>query len=77
MLMPDIGSPPAARIAAGAENFLREHDYCLIIAAYDGSQENQLAQLRQRGVEGGITLDADLPLPAGFPAAAIDGIPTQ
>ena len=28
MLMPDIGYAPAARIAAGAEDFLREHDYC-------------------------------------------------
>src|SRR5882672_4393778 len=79
ILMPDIGYAPAARIAAGAEDFLREHDYCLIIATYDRSsngQQNQLAQLRQRGVEGVIALQAELPLPAGFPAAAIDEIPT-
>jgi LacI family transcriptional regulator len=62
MLMPDIGYAPAARIAAGAEDFLREHDYCLIIATYDGAadwQQNQLAQLRQRGVEGVIALQAE------------------
>ena len=61
MLMPDIGYAPAARIAAGAEDFLREHDYCLIIATYDRSadwQQNQFAQLRQRGVEGVIALQA-------------------
>ena len=80
LLMPDIGYAPAARIAAGAEDFLREHDYCLIIATYDRSadwQQNQFAQLRQRGVEGVIALQAELPLPAGFPAAAIDDIPTD
>src|SRR5258705_3953232 len=69
MLMPDIGYAPAARIASGAEDFLREHDYCLIIATYDRSddwQQHQFAQLRQRGVEGVIALQAGLPLPAGF-----------
>ena len=80
MLMPDIGYAPAARIAAGAEDSLREHDYCLMIATYDRSadwQQNQFAQLRQRGVEGVIALQAELPLPAGFPGAAIDAIPTD
>ena len=52
----------------------------LMIATYDRSgdwQENQFAQLRQRGVEGVIALQAELPLPAGFPAVAIDAIPTD
>jgi LacI family transcriptional regulator len=78
MLMPDIGYAPAARIASGAEDFLREHDYCLIIATCDRStdwQQNQFAQLRQRGVEGVIALQAELSLPGGFPVAAIDEIP--
>src|ERR1700745_2557055 len=35
MLMPDIGYAPGARIAAGAEDFLRENDYCLMVATYD------------------------------------------
>lgn len=80
MLMPDIGYAPAARIAAGAEDFLRKHDYGLIIATYDRSadwQQSQFAQLRQRGVEGVIALQAELPLPSGFPAAVIDDIPTN
>jgi len=80
MLMPDIGYAPAARIAAGAEDFLRKHDYCLIIATNDRSadwQQNQFAQLRQRGVEGVIVLQAEVPLPAGFPASAIGEIPTD
>jgi len=79
MLMPDIGYASAARIAAGVEDFLREHDYCLIIATYDRStdwQQNQFAQLRQRGVEGVIALQAELS-PGGFPVAAIDEIPTD
>jgi hypothetical protein len=78
MLMPDIGYAPAARIVAGAEDFLRENDYCLIIATCDHSadwQQNQFTQLRQRGVEGVIALHAHLPLPAGFPTATIDTVP--
>lgn len=80
MLMPDIGFAPAARIAAGAEGYLRENDYCLIIATYDRSadwQQNQFTQLRQRGVEGVIALQAELPLPSGFPMAAIAGVPAD
>jgi DNA-binding LacI/PurR family transcriptional regulator len=78
MLMPDIGFAPAARIAAGAEDFLRENDYCLILATCDHSpdwQHNQLAQLRQRGVEGVIILQAALALPAEFPMARINDFP--
>jgi len=75
VLLADIGHAPAARIVAGAEDFLRERDYCMILATCDDSpdgQHNQLAQLRQRGVEGVIILQARLPLPADFPAARID-----
>jgi hypothetical protein len=78
MLMPDIGCAPAARIVAGAEDFLRENDYCLIVASYDHSpdwHQNQFTQLRQRGVEGVISLLADLRVPTGFPVTTIDGIP--
>jgi hypothetical protein len=78
MLMPDIGYAPAARIAAGAEDFLRENDYCLIIATYDRSpdwQQNQFTHLRQRGVEGVIALQAELPLLSGFPVVSIEGLP--
>jgi hypothetical protein len=78
LLLPDIGYAPAARIAAGAEDFLRENDYCMILAACDYSphwQHRQLAQLRQRGVEGLIVLQADLPVPAEFPAAKIADVP--
>jgi LacI family transcriptional regulator len=80
MLMPDIGYAPAARIAAGAEDFLRENDYCLIIATYDRStdwQQNQLTHLRQRGVEGVIALQAELPLLSGFPVVSIEELPVD
>ncbi len=80
MLMPDIGYAPAARIVAGAEDFLRENDYCLIVATYNRSadwQHNQFTQLRQRGVEGMIALQADLPLPSEFPSATIEVVPVD
>ncbi|HST10173.1 MAG TPA: LacI family DNA-binding transcriptional regulator, partial [Terriglobales bacterium] len=80
ILMPDIGYAPAARIAAGAEDFLRENDYCMIIATYDQSsewQQNQFTQLRQRGVEGVILLQAELALSAGFPVTTVHAVPAQ
>jgi len=78
LLLPDIGYAPAARIAAGAEDVFRENDYCMILAACDHSpnwQHTQLAQLRQRGVEGLVVVQADLPVPEEFPAARIEHIP--
>jgi DNA-binding LacI/PurR family transcriptional regulator len=80
MLMPDIGYAPAARIVAGAEDFLRENDYCLIVATYNHSpdwHQNQFTQLRQRGVEGVISLQAHLSLPPGFPIATIEVVPVD
>jgi len=75
LLAPDIGHAPAARIVAGAEEYLRGKGYCLLIGAYDDSPnwlQDQFTPLRQRGVEGIITVQTKPPLPAGFPAVFVD-----
>jgi Bacterial regulatory proteins, lacI family len=75
LLAPDIGHPPAARVVAGAEDYLRRKGYCLLIATYDQSPDwlkNHFTPLRQRGVEGIITLQSRPPLPDGFPAVFVD-----
>jgi Bacterial regulatory proteins, lacI family len=80
LLATDIGRAPAARIIAGAEDFLRAKGYGLLIATYDASPDwfqNHFSQLRQRGVEGIISVQAKPPLPPEFPMAFIDLLPVD
>lgn len=52
LLAPDIGNAPAARIAAGAEEYLRSKGYCLLVGTYDASPDwlqDHFTPLRQRG----------------------------
>jgi DNA-binding LacI/PurR family transcriptional regulator len=75
VLAPDLGRSPAARIIAGAEDFLSQHGYGLMIATYDrtpGWLENYFLQMRQRGVEGVIAVQARPALPEDFPASYVD-----
>jgi transcriptional regulator with XRE-family HTH domain len=80
LLAPDIGHAAAARIVAGAEDYLRKKGYCLLVAAYDPSPDwfqNHFTPLRQRGVEGIITMQRKPPLPVGFPTVFVDLLPTN
>jgi DNA-binding LacI/PurR family transcriptional regulator len=75
VLAPDLGRSPAARIIAGAEEFLSQHGYGLMIASYDrapGWLENYFPQMRQRGVEGVIAVQAKPALPEDFPVSYVD-----
>lgn len=75
LLAPDIGHAPAARIVAGAEAYLSRKGYCLLIGTYDNSPEwleDHFTPLRQRGVEGIISVQTKPPLPAGFPTVFVD-----
>jgi DNA-binding LacI/PurR family transcriptional regulator len=74
-LAPDIGHSPAARIISGAEDFLSQHGYGLLIAACErahGWLENYFSQMRQRGVEGIIAVQVKPSVPEDFPAAYVD-----
>lgn len=78
LLAPDIGRAPAARIIAGAEDFLRANGYGLLVATYDAAPDwfqNHFTQLRQRGVEGIISVQTKPPLPSEFPMVFIDLLP--
>ncbi len=75
LLATDIGHASAARIVAGVEAYLRRKCYCLLVTTYDASPDwvqNQFMSLRQRGVEGLVTLGSRVPLPAGFPNVFVD-----
>ncbi|PYX35101.1 MAG: hypothetical protein DMG81_18745 [Acidobacteria bacterium] len=78
LLATDIGHAPAARIVAGVETYLRRNGYCLLVTTYDASPDwvqNHFMSLRQRGVEGVVTLGTRVPLPAGFPHVFVDLAP--
>ncbi len=78
LLAPDIGHATAARIVAGAETYLRQKGYCLLVAGYDDSPDwlvNHFTSLRQRGVEGILAVQNRAPLPAGFPNVFIELMP--
>jgi hypothetical protein len=80
LLAPDIGNAPAARIVAGAETHLRQNGYCLLVATFDASPDwfqDHFTPLRQRGVEGIITVQRRPPLPAGFPTVFVDLLPVN
>jgi len=75
LLATDIGHAPAARIVAGVEAYLRCKGYCLLVTTYDASSDwvqNHFMSLRQRGVEGVVTLGTRVPLPAGFPNVFVE-----
>lgn len=59
----DLGSARVAPALAGVERSTRKRGYLLIVAAWDGTPEalsDHLLQLRQRGVEGLILIDASM-----------------
>src|SRR5437016_4489377 len=75
LLATDIGHAPAARIVAGVETYLRRKGYCLLVTTYDASPDwlqNHFISLRQRGVEGVVTLGTRVPLPTGFPNVFVE-----
>ncbi len=75
----DFGNPQVGRIVAGAELFLREKGYSLLIASRDNTPEwfeSHAAQLLQRGVEGVIAIDSTAPRSVALPVVCVD-LPTS
>jgi DNA-binding LacI/PurR family transcriptional regulator len=70
----DIGRAPVARVVAGVQHFLHRRGYLLALAAFDCASEwNTIpVQLRQRGIEGVIVIDAILPQELELPVASVD-----
>jgi len=70
----DVGFAPVARVLAGVHRQLHRRGYLLVLGFFDctsGSQ-NISAQLRQRGIEGVVALDVNLPLEMELPIAWVD-----
>lgn len=77
VLASDLGHSAVACIVAGAEGRLRGRGYGLLIAACDRRPEGfarAFSNLRQRGVEGLITVQSRPVLTSGFPRVHVNPI---
>ena len=73
-ITPDIGRAPAARVVAGVHSVLQGRGYLLALGTFDCNSDWHTisTQLRQRGVEGVIAIDATLPGELELPVAWLD-----
>lgn len=73
VIAPKLGLPSVARVVAAAQHRLHQSGYLLVLATYDGSDPSHLcAQLQQRGIEGVISIDANLSTPMTMPVTSVD-----
>jgi DNA-binding LacI/PurR family transcriptional regulator len=77
LLASDLGHSAVSRRMAGVQDRLRHRGYALIIATCDrqpGGFAREFSHLRQRGVEGLITVQSKPPLTSHFPQVHISPI---
>lgn len=73
VIAPSLGWPGVARVVEAAQHRLHHSGYLLVLATCDGGDPNHLcAQLQQRGIEGVISIDADLPAQMTLPVTSLD-----
>lgn len=71
VLAPNLGRPSVARVIAAAHSRLHESGYMVVLAAFDDS-DRMCAQFQQRGIEGVVSIDADLPPQMNIPVTCVD-----
>ena len=73
VIAPGLGRSGVARVVAAAQRRLHQNGYLLVLATSDGDDANHLcAQFQQRGIEGIISIDANLPAQMTMPVTSID-----
>jgi DNA-binding LacI/PurR family transcriptional regulator len=74
VITPDIGQAAVARVVAGVQRELQRRGYLLALGTLDCDSDwhNVSLQLRQRGIEGVIAIDAALPSELELPVASVD-----
>lgn len=70
----DIGLAPVARVLAGVQSVLHRKDYMLALGPLDCTSGwyNVTLQLQQRGIEGVVAIDANLPPELALPVASVN-----
>ena len=73
VIAPGLDGSGVARVVAAAQRRLHQSGYLLVLATSDGDGPNHLcAQLQQRGIEGVIAIDANLPAHVNMPVTSVD-----
>ena len=73
VIAPGLGRSGVGRVVAAAQRRLHQSGYLLVLASYDGAETNHLcAQFQQRGIEGIISIDANLPAALNLPVTSVD-----
>lgn len=73
VIAPSLGLSGVARVVAAAQHRLHQSGYLLVLATYDGGDSSHLcAHLQQRGIEGVISIDANLPAQMNMPVTSVD-----
>jgi hypothetical protein len=72
-LAPDFGHGGVAQVIAGLHNRLDENGYVLVLGSTDsGDVQHFHSQFQQRGIEGVIAIDTEIPCPLALPVASVD-----
>jgi Bacterial regulatory proteins, lacI family len=73
VIAPGLGRSGVAHVVAAAQRRLHQSGYLLVLATSDGDGPNHLcAQFQQRGIEGVISIDANLPAQMNMPVTSVD-----
>ena len=73
VIAPSLGQYGVAHIVAAAQRRLHQSGYLLVLTTYDGGDPNHLCvQFQQRGIEGVISIDANLPAQMNLPVTCVD-----
>ena len=71
VVAPGLGHSSVARVVAAAHSRLHESGYMLVLAASDDG-DRMCVQFQQRGIEGVIAIDANLPPQLNIPVTCVD-----
>lgn len=71
VLAPSLGRSSVARVVAAAHSRLHDSGYMLVLAALEDG-DRMCAQFQQRGIEGIIAIEANVPAQVNMPVTAVD-----
>jgi len=71
VIAPDLGCSEVARVVAAVQRRLHESGYLLVLAASD-DRDRMCAQFQQRGIEGVIAIDTNVPAQLNIPVTFVD-----
>jgi hypothetical protein len=73
VVAPGLGRSSVARIVAAAQRKLHRYGYMVVLATSDFDDPNHLcAQFQQRGIEGVISIDANIPPQMHLPVTSVE-----